>query len=80
MIKDDLPLAGSGAQADPEQQVRLIDLLGKQLGVMTLSQAEAIAMGRQLKLRCIASSAKPPVYRLFRGRGKGPTLEKRWNM
>jgi translation initiation factor IF-3 len=80
MIKDDLPLAGSAGQADPEQQVRLVDLLGKQLGVMTLSQAEAIAMNRQLRLRCITSLTKPPVYRLFRGRGKVKAPEKRWSM
>jgi translation initiation factor IF-3 len=80
MIKDDLPSAGSGGQADPEQQVRLVDLLGKQLGVMSLSQAEAIAMSQQLRLRCIASSAKPPIYRLFRGRGKVKAPEKRWSL
>ena len=80
MIKDDSPLAGSSSKADPEQQVRLIDLSGKQLGVMPLSHAKAIAVSQQVRLLCIASSAKPPVYRLYRGGGKGKAPEKRWSM
>jgi translation initiation factor IF-3 len=76
MIKNNLPAAGSEGQADPEHKVRLIDTSGKQLGIMTLSQAEKIAISQQLRLLCIASSAKPPIYRLLRK--KAP--EKRWSM
>ncbi|HXR04997.1 MAG TPA: hypothetical protein VN836_09865 [Verrucomicrobiae bacterium] len=79
MIKDDSPLAGSGEEADPEQQVRLIDLSGKQLGIVTFSQARAIAVSQQVRLLCIAPSANPPIYRLYRGDEKKPS-ERRWSM
>ena len=80
MIKDDSPLAGSGGETDPEQQVRLVDLSGKQLGIMTYSQASAIAASQQVRLICIAPSAKPPIYRLYRGDEKKKASEKRWSV
>jgi translation initiation factor IF-3 len=65
MIKIDSPIAGSGEQPDPDQQVRLIDLSGKQLGIMAYSQASALAVSQQVRLVCIAPAAKPPICRLL---------------
>ena len=65
MIKNVSPIAGSGGQPDPNQQVRLIDLSGKQLGIMAYSQASALAVNQQVRMVCIAPEFKPPLYRLL---------------
>jgi translation initiation factor IF-3 len=46
-------------------EVRLIDVDGKQLGVMSLSQALAAAQERGTDLVEVAPNAKPPVCRLM---------------
>jgi translation initiation factor IF-3 len=65
MIRDDSPSAESGNTADPQQRVRLIDGKGNQLGIMTLSAAEAIAVSQGAKLVKIAPTATPPIFRLM---------------
>jgi len=64
---------------ESEQHVRVIDTQNKQLGIMTLSQAKAIAASQKLKLIGIALKAKPPVYRLVET-GHPKRIEKRWSM
>ncbi len=46
-------------------QIRVIDETGKQLGVMTPSEAMRLARERELDLVEVASNAKPPVCRLI---------------
>jgi translation initiation factor IF-3 len=70
MIRGNLPLVGSGDPADPQKRVRLIDVEGMQLGIMTLAEAERIAQSRQLELVGIASTATPPIYRLLNRRSE----------
>ena len=65
MIRGNLPLAGSGDPADPQKFVRLIDVDGNQLGIMTLAEAKKIARSQQLELIDIASTITPPIYRLL---------------
>jgi translation initiation factor IF-3 len=65
MIRDDSPTAGRRDLADPQQRVRLIDGKGKQIGIMTLAEARMMAQSQGAKLREIAPTANPPIYRLM---------------
>jgi translation initiation factor IF-3 len=82
MIRDDSPPAGSGDLADPQQRVRLIDGKGKQLGIMTLSAAEAFAVSQGAKLVKIASTVTPPIFRLMDDETYQKLIKKRqrWSM
>lgn len=68
MIRDDSSSAGNGktpgSQPDPQQSVRLMDVTGKYVGIITLSEAETFAARRGAKLVTIGPTAKPPIYRL----------------
>jgi translation initiation factor IF-3 len=48
----------------PQQQVRLIGVNGKSLGVMTLAEAEMIARSQNVRLVNLTPTLTPPVYRL----------------
>jgi translation initiation factor IF-3 len=48
-----------------DREVRLIDVNGEQLGVMSAKEAQKIAYDRQLDLVKIAPQAKPPVCKIM---------------
>jgi len=64
---------------EPEHRIRLIDAKNKQLGIMTLSQASAIAASQQLQLVGIALNASPPIYKLVETTNQKRD-ERRWSM
>lgn len=66
MIKVDSPLGGDDLP-DMKQRIRLIDSSGKQLGIMTLSEATKIADNTGTKLtKLFAQTVSPPIYRLLK--------------
>lgn len=48
-----------------DREVRLIDVNGEQLGIMSAKEAQKIAYERQLDLVKVAPQAKPPVCRIM---------------
>ena len=48
-----------------DREVRLIDVNGEQLGVMSAKEAQKLAYDRQLDLVKVAPHAKPPVCRIM---------------
>ena len=58
LVGDDVP--------DLKQRIRLIDSSGKQLGIMTLSEATKIADNTGTKLFKLTQTFSPPIYRLLK--------------
>jgi translation initiation factor IF-3 len=48
------------------QHIRLIDIDGKQRGIMTLSEAMKIADDERAELVRITQTISPPIYRLIK--------------
>jgi hypothetical protein len=62
---------------DSQQRVRLLGEKGKQLGIMTLSEATKLAEQERAKLVMIAPSISPPIYRLIAASERQKHIEKR---